>query len=167
MAWLTATRSWSALGGVLVTGVNAGGPPVMIWGWIGISCVSLCVAYSMAELCSEYPVAGGQYSWVYILAPKSVRRQFSYLTGWFMIIGMLHKAEVSLLSLANGGSQAFWQWELPIPSSARTSSLDRQTVSIFPNTSTTLFLEIQGYMEIVYCFQPMLQSSFETMADCN
>ncbi|PQE09309.1 GABA permease protein [Rutstroemia sp. NJR-2017a BVV2] len=111
--------SWSALGGVLVTGVNAGGPPVvsnpsseidyeaskydmsimnvpprlrhllMIWGWVGISCVSLCVVYSMAEMCSEYPVAGGQYSWVYILSPKSIRRQFSYLTGWFMIIGIL------------------------------------------------------------------------------
>ncbi|KAF7936685.1 uncharacterized protein EAE97_008051 [Botrytis byssoidea] len=81
--------SWSALGGVLVTGVNAGGPPVMIWGWVGISLVSLCVVYSMAEMCSEYPVAGGQYSWVYILSPKSLRRQFSYLTGWFMIIGIL------------------------------------------------------------------------------
>lgn len=80
---------WSALGGVLVTGVNAGGPPVMIWGWIAVSLLSLCVAYSMAEMCSEYPLAGGQYSWVYILSPKSVRRQLSYLTGWFMIIGIL------------------------------------------------------------------------------
>lgn len=62
--WRVHACSWSALGGVLVTGVNAGGPPVMIWGWIGISVVSLCVAYSMAEMCSEYPVAGGQYSWV-------------------------------------------------------------------------------------------------------
>lgn len=43
-----------------MTGVNAGGPPVMIWGWLGICCVALCVAYSMAEMCSEYPVAGGQ-----------------------------------------------------------------------------------------------------------
>lgn len=43
----------------------------------------------MAEMCSEYPVAGGQYSWVYILSPRSIRRQFSYLTGWFMIIGIL------------------------------------------------------------------------------
>lgn len=43
----------------------------------------------MAEMCSEYPVAGGQYSWVYILSPKSIRRQFSYITGWFMIIGIL------------------------------------------------------------------------------
>lgn len=57
---LMGTCSWSALGGVLVTGVNAGGPPVMIWGWVGISCVSLCVAYSMAEMCSEFPVAGGK-----------------------------------------------------------------------------------------------------------
>lgn len=80
---------WSALGGVLVTGVNAGGPPVMIWGWVGVSIFSLCVAYSMAEMCSEYPVAGGQYSWVYLLSARSVRRQLSYLTGWFMIIGIL------------------------------------------------------------------------------
>jgi choline transport protein len=91
--------SWSALGGVLVTGVNAGGPPVMIWGWVGISCVSLCVAYSMAEMCSEYPVAGGQYSWVYILSPKSIRRQFSYLTGWFMIIGRLSQERGRLTSV--------------------------------------------------------------------
>jgi len=42
---LTGIRSWSALGGGLVTGVNAGGAPVMIWGWVGISAVSLCVAY--------------------------------------------------------------------------------------------------------------------------
>lgn len=95
---LTVHCSWSALGGVLVTGVNAGGPPVMIWGWVGISCVSLCVAYSMAEMCSEYPVAGGQYSWVYILSPKSIRRQFSYLTGWFMIIGMLSQERRRLTS---------------------------------------------------------------------
>ncbi|TVY78537.1 Choline transport protein [Lachnellula suecica] len=94
---------WSALGGVLVTGVNAGGPPVMIWGWVGISLVSLCVAYSMAEMCSEYPVAGGQYSWVYILSPKSIRRQFSYLTGWFMIIVLLTETGI----LAMGATNSF------------------------------------------------------------
>ena len=59
---LTGFRSWSALGGVLVTGVNAGGPPVMIWGWVGLCCVALCVAYSMAEMCSECPVAGGKWA---------------------------------------------------------------------------------------------------------
>jgi hypothetical protein len=54
--------SWSALSGVLVIGVESGGPPVMVWSWIGICAASLAVAYSMAEMCSAYPVAGGQYS---------------------------------------------------------------------------------------------------------
>jgi choline transport protein len=85
---LTDSKSWSALGGVLVAGVGSGGPPVMIWGWIAVSILSLCVAYSMAEMCSKYPVAGAQYSWVYILSPKAIRRQSSYVTGWFMIVGM-------------------------------------------------------------------------------
>lgn len=51
--------SWTALGGVLIVGVESGGPPVMIYSWIGISIFALAVAYSMAEMCSAYPLAGG------------------------------------------------------------------------------------------------------------
>ncbi|ORY12966.1 GABA permease [Clohesyomyces aquaticus] len=80
---------WTALSGVLIVGVEAGGPPVMIWSWLGICLVSLTVAYSMAEMCSAYPVAGGQYSWVAILAPQRWARGFSYVCGWFMLIGIL------------------------------------------------------------------------------
>ena len=43
----------------------------------------------MAEMCSMYPVAGGQYSWVAALTPPKYARGFSYVTGWFMLIGML------------------------------------------------------------------------------
>ncbi|KAL8949992.1 MAG: hypothetical protein Q9222_003935 [Ikaeria aurantiellina] len=81
--------SWTALGSVLIIGVQSGGPPVMIWSWIGISIFALAVAYSMAEICSAYPVAGGQYSWVAILAPPKVARGMSWVTGWFMITGIL------------------------------------------------------------------------------
>lgn len=35
-----------------------------------------------------YPVAGGQYSWVAALAPPKIARGLSYITGWFLIIGM-------------------------------------------------------------------------------
>ena len=79
--------SWTALGGVLIVGVESGGPPVMIYSWIGISIFTLAVAYSMAEICSAYPVAGGQYSWVAVLAPPRVARGMSWITGWFMITG--------------------------------------------------------------------------------
>ncbi len=81
--------SWTALSGVLLIGVSSGGPPVMIWSWLGICLVSLAVAYSMAEMCSAYPVAGGQYSWVAVLAPKKYARGMSYLCGWFMLIGIV------------------------------------------------------------------------------
>ena len=79
---------WTALSGVLIIGFIAGGPPVMIYSWIGICLFALAVAYSMAEICSAYPVAGGQYSWVAVLAPPKLARGMSWITGWFMITGM-------------------------------------------------------------------------------
>ncbi|EOD52824.1 putative gaba permease protein [Neofusicoccum parvum] len=99
---------WTALSGVLIVGVESGGPPVMIWSWVGVCAVSLAVAYSMAEMCSAYPVAGGQYSWVAILAPKRWARGLSYVCGWFMLIGILAMGAVNnfiganfLLGMAN------------------------------------------------------------------
>lgn len=49
--------SWTALSGVLIIGVESGGPPVMVWGWLGVCLVTLAVAYSMAEMCSAYVVS--------------------------------------------------------------------------------------------------------------
>ncbi|KAF7189472.1 Choline transport protein [Pseudocercospora fuligena] len=91
---------WSALSGVLIIGVESGGPPVMIWSWLGICTASLAVAYSMAEMCSAYPVAGGQYSWVAALAPRKMARAFSYVCVWFMLIGIL----------AMGATNNFIRW---------------------------------------------------------
>lgn len=38
---------WSALSGVLIIGAESGGPPVMVWSWVGVCIFSLAVAYSM------------------------------------------------------------------------------------------------------------------------
>ncbi|KAL6238892.1 hypothetical protein BDW75DRAFT_237078 [Aspergillus navahoensis] len=86
---------WTALSGVFIIGVKAGGPPVMVFGWIGVCVVTLTVALSMAEMCSRWPVAGGQYSWVALLAPARVSRQLSYITGWFMLTGILAMGAVN------------------------------------------------------------------------
>ncbi|GAB7351499.1 hypothetical protein MBLNU459_g2145t1 [Dothideomycetes sp. NU459] len=80
---------WSALSGVLIIGAESGGPPVMVWSWIGVSVFSLAVAYSFAEFCS------GQYSWAAILAPKKFARGYSYVCGWFMLIGILAMGAVN------------------------------------------------------------------------
>ena len=77
--------SWTALGGVLIVGVESGGPPVMIYSWIGVSIFGLAVAYSMAEMCSAYPLAGGQYSWVAVLAPPKIAKGMSWVTGWLYV----------------------------------------------------------------------------------
>jgi choline transport protein len=83
------SNSWSALAGVLIVGIGAGGPAVMIYSWIGVCIVTLAVAYSLAEMCSAYPVNGGQYSWVALLAPPRIARELSWVTGWFMITGIV------------------------------------------------------------------------------
>lgn len=61
----------------------------MIYSWVAVCIVTLAVAYSMAEICSAYPVAGGQYSWVAVLAPPRVARELAWVTGWFMITGIV------------------------------------------------------------------------------
>lgn len=75
------------MSGAFIIGVSAGGPPVILYGWIGTCILTLAVACAMAEMCSRWPVAGGQYSWVALMAPKKIAREMSYVTGWFMLMG--------------------------------------------------------------------------------
>ncbi|XDG06829.1 hypothetical protein ABKA04_006444 [Annulohypoxylon sp. FPYF3050] len=92
---------WSALGGTLIVGIVSGGPQVMIYAWIGVSLFSLAVAFSFAEMCSAYPVAGGQYSWVAVLAPSRWARGMSWVTGWFMLVGLIANGSVNNFIAAN------------------------------------------------------------------
>lgn len=92
---------WSALGGVLIIGVQCGGPSVMIYSWIGVCLFSLAVAYSMAEMCSAYPLAGGQYTWVAHVAPPRIARGLSWVTGWFMLTGILAMGAANIFVAAN------------------------------------------------------------------
>lgn len=48
----------------------AGGPSSLFWGWIVVVPFVLCIAFSMAEVISAYPLAGGIYSWSFLLSNK-------------------------------------------------------------------------------------------------
>lgn len=61
----------------------------MLFGWVGVCVLTITVALAMAEMCSRWPVAGGQYTWVSLLAPRKIARPMSYITGWFMLTGIL------------------------------------------------------------------------------
>ena len=64
---------------------NAGGPIAISIGWPILCGFVLLVAFSMAELTSAFPTAGGPYWWSAKLASPG----WSWITGWFNIVGLV------------------------------------------------------------------------------
>jgi amino acid transporter len=62
-----------------------GGPIAVSIGWPVLCFFVLMVAFSMAELTSKYPTAGGPYWWAHDLGGKG----WSWMTGWFNIVGLI------------------------------------------------------------------------------
>ena len=62
-----------------------GGPIAASIGWPVLCALVLMVAFSMAELTSKYPTAGGPYWWANDLGGKG----WSWMTGWFNIVGLI------------------------------------------------------------------------------
>jgi amino acid transporter len=78
----------SVLAGTFTTFAFAwqnGGPIAASIGWPVLCVFVLMVALSMAELTSKYPTAGGPYWWAHSLGGKG----WSWMTGWFNIVGLL------------------------------------------------------------------------------
>ena len=83
------TNSWFGISAALVTGINSGGPVLIVYGIILIALISTCVGISLSELASALPNAGGQYFWANELAPRRYANFASYLTGWFAWAGSI------------------------------------------------------------------------------
>ncbi len=62
-----------------------GGPIAISWGWPILSLIILTVAFSMSELTSAYPTAGGPYWWAHRLGGPG----WSWFTGWFNVVGLM------------------------------------------------------------------------------
>jgi amino acid transporter len=78
----------SVLAGTFTTFAFAwqnGGPIAASWGWPILCAFVLMVGFSMAELTSKYPTAGGPYWWAHDLGGKG----WSWMTGWFNIVGLV------------------------------------------------------------------------------
>ena len=81
------TISWETVLITLNFGFINGGPGGMvlqlIYIWLGIM-----VSYAViSELASMAPVSSGQFHWVAILAPASIHKFASYMTGWLTVCG--------------------------------------------------------------------------------
>jgi amino acid transporter len=78
----------SVLAGTFTTFAFAwqnGGPVAASWGWPILCFFVLMVGFSMAELTSKFPTAGGPYWWAHDLGGKG----WSWMTGWFNIVGLV------------------------------------------------------------------------------
>ena len=65
--------------------LNNGGPIAISIAWPLISVLILFVAFSMSELASSMPTAGGIYYW----ASKLGGAGWGWFTGWFNLIGLV------------------------------------------------------------------------------
>ncbi|KUO18636.1 amino acid permease [Streptomyces dysideae] len=113
-------------------GLNAGGPRILVFGWIGVSVMVLFVGAAMAEVASAYPTSGA----LYFSAGKLAKRHkgaWSWYTGWLNFVGQVGGTAATGYAAATF-IQAFiaLQWPSYVPSA-------HQTVLI-----TVLIIVLQG-----------------------
>ena len=80
-------NSWTALAASLSLSLPSGGPIAVIWGLVTAGICNLSLAASLAEFLSAYPTSGGQYHWVAMMSPPSLKRGLSWVTGWINVSG--------------------------------------------------------------------------------
>ncbi|KAK4496072.1 hypothetical protein PRZ48_012051 [Zasmidium cellare] len=80
-------NTWSALAASLNLALPSGGPVAVGWGLVVAGVFNLALAASLAEFLSAFPTAGGQYYWVAICSPPSLRAGMSWITGWVNLSG--------------------------------------------------------------------------------
>lgn len=59
----------------------------VLYGWIVVSLISLCIAASLAEICAVYPTAGGVYYWSAMLSTPRWAPLVSFVDGWLTLVG--------------------------------------------------------------------------------
>jgi len=80
-----------------------GGPVNIIWGWVAVSLIIVCVASSLGEITSVYPTAGGVYYQAFMLAPSNWRRVASWICGWLYVVG-----NITITLAVNFGTTLFF-----------------------------------------------------------
>ncbi|KAJ3464726.1 hypothetical protein FSOLCH5_008784 [Fusarium solani] len=86
MSFVLASIPWG-LSTTVTYPIIGGGPVNIIWGWLAVSLIILCVAASLGEITSVYPTAGGVYYQAFIIAPARWRRVASWICGWLYVVG--------------------------------------------------------------------------------
>lgn len=79
--------TWATFAQGLSSGLMSGGPITILWGLVLVYVCNICVAVSLAELCSSMPTAVGQAYWVARIWPGKLGRFVSYMCAWINTFG--------------------------------------------------------------------------------
>lgn len=74
--------TWETVLALFSESFDNGGPAGAVYGFIIAWSSTLSVYTVVSELASLAPIAGGQYYWVYMLAPEKYKVFSSYIVGW-------------------------------------------------------------------------------------
>lgn len=102
MAFVLASVPYS-LSTTLYFPLIGGGPVAVVWGWVAVCVVMLCVAVSLGEITSVYPTAGGVYYQTFVLSPAWCRRITAWICGWAYVLGT-----ITITLSVNFGTTLFW-----------------------------------------------------------
>ncbi|KAI5958257.1 TPO5 [Candida theae] len=67
----------------LMDGANV----TILYGWIIVSIMSLCVGMSLSEINAKFPTSGGVYHYSALLSSEKYSSIWSWVTGWLLLIG--------------------------------------------------------------------------------
>lgn len=94
------TNSWFGVSASMVTGINSGGPVLLIYGIVLIALITSCAAISLSELVSMMPNAAGQSFWTAELASPRYAKFAGYSTGCFAWVGSIFTTSSVALAMA-------------------------------------------------------------------
>lgn len=94
------TNSWISISASLITGIQSGGPMLIVYGILILAFISYGIGITLSELSSAIPSAGGQYVWTRVLAPKKYSGLLSYLCGSLSWVGSMFTSASVTLSIS-------------------------------------------------------------------
>ncbi|KAF8539480.1 amino acid/polyamine transporter I [Trichophaea hybrida] len=91
--WSTVSYAISILGvlgsvpATFAIPITSGGPATAVWCWMIGSIMATCIAFSVSELVSAYPTAGGMYFVAKHVVPSRHVPVLSWVVGWCNFLG--------------------------------------------------------------------------------
>ncbi|SLM35972.1 choline transport protein [Lasallia pustulata] len=104
------TNSWVGYLSCFGQNLAYAGPNSVIFGLLLAAVIQWTISLGLSEIASCFPSSGGQYHFVFILAPKRSKRFAAFVVGWMNILGwsVALSSGVSVVVASITGLVAFW-----------------------------------------------------------